>query len=110
MITVAIREQYTDILSVFGNLEEAVNIALQRFVIEQITAKINELRRRDTEYRNRYGCNYSEFSQRVAEDSEFIGHIESDVSKLWEADLADWEFCHKGVRDWAKKLQSILII
>lgn len=107
---VAIRDQYTEALSVLGNLEEAVNIALQRFVIEQITAKIRELRQRDTEYHNRYGCDYSEFSMRVAEDSEFIGHVESDISKLWEIDLADWEFCHKGVQDWAKKLQSILMI
>ncbi len=110
MMKVAIRDQYTEALSVLGNLEEAVNIALQRFVIEQITAKIRELRQRDTEYHNRYGCDYSEFSMRVAEDSEFIGHVESDISKLWEIDLADWEFCHKGVQDWAKKLQSILMI
>ena len=110
MMTVAIREQYADALSVLGNFEESVNIALQRFVIERITAKISELRRREREYRNRYGCDYSEFSRRVAEDAEFLEHIESDVSKLWENDLADWEFCHKGVRDWAKKLQNILLM
>jgi len=110
MMTVAIREQYADVLSVLGNLEESVNIALQRFAIEQIAARINELRSRDMGYRNRYSCDYSEFSRRVAEDAEFVEHIESDVSKLWEVDLADWEFCHKGVRDWAKKLQSILMI
>jgi hypothetical protein len=35
--------------------------------------------------------------------------VEAKISKTWELDLADWEFCHKGIEDWTKKLQAILL-
>jgi len=109
MTTIAVQDKYAEILTAFGDLQESVNTALQRYTIEQITSKVNELRHRNAKYRDRYGVEYPAFYQRIAEDEEFVEHIESNISKTWEIDLADWEFCYKGIDDWTRKLQDILL-
>jgi hypothetical protein len=109
MKTIAVQDKYADVLTTFGDLQESVNTVLQRYTIEQVTTKINELRQRNERYQARYGLDYLTFSQRVAEDETFIEHLETNVSKTWEIDLADWEFCYKGIDDWTQKLQEILL-
>ena len=109
MTTVIIQNKFTEILASFGDLQESVNTAVQRYTIEQITTKINELRRKDETCQKKYGMEYSAFVKRTGEDEEFVKSVEANVSKTWEVDLADWEFCHKGVEDWTKKLQDILL-
>lgn len=109
MTTVTIHNKFTEILASFGDLQESVNAAVQRYTIDQITTKINELRRKDEEHQKKYGMDYSAFAKRTAEDEGFVKNIESSISKTWELDLADWEFCHKGTEDWTKKLQDILL-
>lgn len=109
MTTVSVQDKFTEILASFGDLQESVNTALQRYTIDQITTKINELRHRDEEYKKKYGLEYFVFSKRVAEDEDFLNNVESKISKTWEVDLAEWEFCHKGTEDWTRKLQEILL-
>jgi len=109
MTTVQVQDKFTEILISFGDLQEAVNVALQRYTIDQITTKINELRRRDEEYKIRYGVEYPVFSKRMGEDEEFVKNVEAKISKIWEVDLADWEFCYTGIEDWTKKFQDILL-
>ena len=109
MTTIAVQDKFVEILTTFGDLQTAVNIALQRYTIEQITNKINELQRKDGQYQTRYGLDYPTFSQRVAEDMAFGQRIEADISKTWELDLADWEFCYEGIGDWTQTLQDILL-
>ena len=108
MTTVTVSNKLTEILASFGDLQESVNTAVQRYTIEQITNKITELRRKDEEFQKEYGMDYSAFAERTGEDEEFVNKVEADISKTWEADLADWEFCHHGVEDWTTKLQDIL--
>jgi len=43
---------------------------------------------------------YTEFSKRVAEDEEFVLYVEGEVEKMWEIDMADWEYSTKGIKDW----------
>jgi hypothetical protein len=109
MTTVTVHNKFTEILASFGDVQESVNAAVQRYTIEQVTTKITELRRKDEEYQKKYGMEYSAFVRRASEDEEFVKNTEANVSKIWEADLTDWEFCHKGVEDWTKKLQDILL-
>ena len=109
MTTVSVQDKFTEILAFFGDLQESVNAALQRYTIDQITTKINELRHRDEEYKKKYGLEYFAFSKRMAEDEDFLKNVESGISKTWEVDLSEWEFCHKGSDDWTKKLQDILL-
>ena len=110
MTTIAVQDKYAEVLATFGDLQDSINIALQRYTIEQITTKINELRRRNVKYREQYGLDYPVFYRRIANDEKFVEYIESDVSKTWEIDVADWEFCYKGMNDWTRKLQDILLI
>ncbi|MBE0683002.1 MAG: hypothetical protein IH589_13910 [Anaerolineales bacterium] len=109
MTTVTVSDKFTEILVSFGDLQDSVNAALQRYTIDQLTTKINELRRKDEDFQKKYGLEYSAFSKRTSNDEDFVKNVESNISKTWEADLADWEFCHKGIEDWTKKLQDILL-
>ncbi len=109
MTTVTVHNKFTEILAWFGDVQESVNTAVQRYTIEQIINKITELRRKDEELQKKYGMDYSAFAKRLSEDEEFVKTVEDSVSKTWEADLAEWEFCHRGIEDWTKKLQDILL-
>lgn len=109
MITVEIDDTYAEVLAAFGNLETELDLALRRYAIEQITAKIAQLRERDAVYRTKYSTDYPTFAQRIALDADFVQQIESSITPLWEIDLADWEFCFEGIADWTSTLQSILL-
>lgn len=109
MTIVTVQNKFTEILAAFGDVQESVNTAVQRYTIEQITNKITELRHKDEDFQKKYGLEYSAFAKRTSEDEEFVKTVEADLSKTWETDLADWEFCHKGIEDWTKKLQDILL-
>jgi hypothetical protein len=87
-------------------LQSAVDLALQRYTIEQITAKVAELRRRDAAYQTKYGVDFPTFSQRSAEDEAFVEEVERQLSRTWEIDLADWEFCYEGAKDWTRRLHG----
>ena len=109
MITVTIPDKYAKVLGALGDVQMAVDLALQRYTIEQIAAKIAELRQRAQGYEAKYGVDYSTFAQRMAHDETFVHEIETTVNSLWELDLADWEFCVKGIEDWTHTLQSLLL-
>ena len=107
MTTVTVSDKFTEILASFGDLQESVNAALQRYTIDQLMTKINGLHQKDEEYQKKYRLDFSTFAKRTSEDEEFVKNVEANLSKTWEADLADWDFCYKGVEDWMKKLQDI---
>lgn len=109
MTAVAIKDEYARVLSAFGDLQAATDLAVQRYAIEQITAKVAELRQREAKYRAKYGMDYPTFAQRSAEEELFIVEVEAKLEKMWELDLAYWEFCYKGIEDWTQALQSILL-
>jgi hypothetical protein len=110
MDTIVIKNEYAEILSTFADdLQSIVDLAIQRYLIEKITSKISEFRKKNHTFQSRYGCDYSTFSRRISEDEEFVSYVEKNVNKLWEIDYAEWEFCHKGIEDWTEKLQTILL-
>ena len=74
---------------------------------EEIIHKITELRGKDEEFQKKYGMDYSVFGKRTSSDDEYVKSIETTISKTWEADLADWEFCHTGIEEWTQRLQDI---
>ena len=76
-----------------------IDLAIQRYTIEPITAKVAELRQRNAQYQAKYGMDDLIFNQRVSEDEVFIENLELKINNLWEIDLADWEFCYKGIGD-----------
>lgn len=109
MVNVAIQEKYITTLAVFGDLQQTIDQAVQRYTVEKITEKIAELQERLKNYQTHYGMDYPSFAERIATDEQFIASVEREKSKTWELDLADWEFCHKGITDWTRKLTTILL-
>jgi len=109
MKNVSIRDNYAEVLTTLGELQTCVDLALQRYIIEQISSKIAELRERDSSFQSKYGCDYPTFIQRISKDEAFVIHIEKSISKMWEMDQAEWEFCHKGTEDWMQRLRNILL-
>lgn len=114
MATVSVKDEYAEILTALGDLQSEANLALQRYtfekITEKITAKIAELQQKDKKFKAKYGTDYPSFSQRSAKDEAFVSQIETRVEKLWEIDLANWEFCYKGIEDWTQKLQTISLM
>ena len=55
MTIVTVNDKFTEILASFGDLQESVKAAVQRYTIEQLTTKINELHRKDDEFQKKYG-------------------------------------------------------
>jgi cob(I)alamin adenosyltransferase len=109
MINIAIKEDYAEILGSFGDLQSAINLAVQRYTIEKITTKIAELKQKNFDYEIKYHSDYPTFCQKIQQDEKFITYLEDKVEKLWEIDLSDWEFSYRGITDWTEKLQTILL-
>lgn len=109
MQSISIKDEYAEVFSTLGDLQSTIDTALQRHAIEKITQKINELRQQDDGYAAKYGMGYADFSARVSTDIEFLNYVERAIEKTWEVDLANWEFCHRGIEDWMQKLQTILL-
>jgi hypothetical protein len=109
MINIAIKEDYAEILGSFGDLQSAINLAVQRYTIEKITTKIAELKQKNFNYELKYQADYPTFFGKIQEDEKFINYLEDKVEKLWEIDLVDWEFSYRGITDWTEKLQAILL-
>jgi len=108
-VQVSIRDGFAEALAPLGDLRQAVDTALRRYAIEQITTKVTDLRRRDQEFAGKYGCDYEAFKQRTARDAQFVSEVEMRISKTWELDLAEWQFCPEGAQDWTERLQEILL-
>ncbi len=106
-----IKNNYIEVLYSFGkDLQSAVDTALQKYLIDLITSKIAELRKKELLFEAKYECDYQSFSQNISESDEFVINIEENVNKMWENELAEWEFCYKGIDDWSKKLRNILLM
>ncbi len=104
MTSVLVRDKYIEALNALGDIQSAVDVALERYTIEQITHKINSLRARETEYQAKYGMDYETFAERIEQDKDFARTMEANGNKMWEADLLDWEFSSKGIQDWMRRL------
>ncbi|MCA9967370.1 MAG: hypothetical protein KC423_24145 [Anaerolineales bacterium] len=109
MTTVAINEKYISALTLAGSLELAVDQALQRYSIEQISDKIAELKRQIQHYEAIYKMPFGAFANETAQDPHFVEQLEANGHLTWEIDLADWEFCHYGIQDWTETLNNILL-
>lgn len=108
MVTVSIKDEYAEVLTSSGDLEAAIDLVLQRYTIDYIVTKVAKLRKRDATYQNKYNLDYPTFARKIADNETFVKQVEANVNKVWEVDLADWEFCYKGIEDWTQKLRTIL--
>lgn len=110
MHTIAIKDHYAEVLTTLGELQPSVDMALQRYIIEQISDKIAGFREKDRAFQGKYGCDYPTFMQRIREEEAFVLHLEADITPMWEHDQAEWEFYYEGIEDWMQQLQSVLLL
>ena len=108
MATVSVKDEYVEILAALGDLQSEANPALQRYTLEKITARMTvksaELQSEDEKFKTKYGTDYLSFSQRSARDEAFVRPIATRIEKRWEIELANWEFCGKGIADWTQPI------
>lgn len=109
MVSVLIRDKYVETLATLGDLQAAVDLALERYTIEQITVKISTLKKCQSSYEEKYRISFAEMNERVKYDEQFVRAVEQEISPTWEADLLEWEFCVKGIQDWTQRLQNFLL-
>lgn len=105
-MVVTIEDKFVSALEALGDLQEATNIALRRYAVEMIGDKIASLQAKDKEWEEKYGYDYDSFVERISNDLEFVTRLHRE-HPTWEADLIDWEFCHKGMKDWTQELEKI---
>ena len=104
MTTVTIDEKYVETIKPFIDIQSAMNIAMQRYVIDLISAKISKLSKKNKDYMLKYNSNFDTFSNKIINDEKYISHLEQQSGfKNWENDLLDWEFNYKGKSDWKQK-------
>lgn len=109
METIGLSQRYSEIFRAFSmDPEKAVEQALQRYAVTLISDKIDEFKRRDREFQEKYACEFEEFAKRTATDTEYIEKLEKGGRLMWESDIAEWEFCRKGVADWTERLTRML--
>lgn len=110
MVSVLVRDKYVETLNAFGDIQTAVDAALERYTIEQITTKLSALRERQKTFESKYGTDYTTFATRTAQDKAFVHDLEAKGNPMWEADLLDWEFSVKGIQEWKQRLQDLSLM
>jgi len=63
MLTVSIKNRQAEILIALGGLQPAIDLALQRYIIEQVTVKMAELHQKEVIYQSQYGMDYLTFTK-----------------------------------------------
>jgi hypothetical protein len=71
MVTVSIKDEYIEVLSALGDLQESTDLAIKQYTLDKIAVKIAELRQRDIKYQEKYQLDYSKFCQKIFEDEDF---------------------------------------
>jgi len=108
MATVALAERYLSTLRVFGKIDELVNQAVERYLIDRIAERIRLARSKVVEYERAYdGQNYAVFSRRVQLDEDYYNQVRQ-ANPLWEQDMLVWEYWDQEAREWTNRLNDIL--
>ncbi|MDM8527337.1 hypothetical protein QUF58_03925 [Anaerolineales bacterium HSG24] len=106
MTTLTLNQKYVDILKLFGNLEETVEIAIQTYLVEQINERIETARREILVFEKKYGMTYEAFRARIGDDDAFVEQL-WDADPIWEDDLMVWEYYGKVLTDWTRRLKNV---
>lgn len=108
MDNIQLNERYSEIFRAFSlDPKRAVENALQRYTVTLISEKIDELKRREQRFQEKYDCDFDEFTRQTGESLEYVEKLEASGHWMWESDLAEWEFCRKGVDDWTERFAHI---
>ena len=107
MPTVTIRREYVELLKVFGGVEEVVDKALKKYLIDVATSRIEKSKAKIRKFERKYGLSLEDFKEKIT-DPQFLKDIENK-NPTWEEDYEEWEYWSRELEEWMKRLKNILI-
>lgn len=108
MSNVAIREEFAELLSVFGNLESEVDDALRRYILDRASERMERCREEIRRFEQVYGHSFNDFATALAsETSPLLDEIERR-HPTWEADYNTWETYAQEFERWKKRVSGLL--
>ncbi|MEW6095219.1 MAG: hypothetical protein AB1567_01645 [bacterium] len=105
--SIAVKEEYLDIMKIFGDIQDQANFAFRHFIIDRICEKIDTCQKSIQEYESKYQMKYSEFQEKVSMNEEFVKKL-NRTHPTWENDLIIWEAHNTELERWKNYLNSIL--
>lgn len=108
-MTVTVDKRYLDILSPLDDANHVVQQALAQYAITLISAKISAMMQKKRDYEEKFALSFDDFSMQITTNTDFVDALEQEHPN-WESDFLDWEFSVKSIKDWKKKLETILTI
>ncbi len=109
--TVAIKPQYHNLLSDFGNPAELANYAIESYLVTKILKYIEECKAEIKKYEAKFGCSYEEFygkiTSRNGKESAFMLQIEKE-HPTYEDDFMTWGAFHRELEKWNDEMKKIL--
>lgn len=102
-----IDKQVLDTLSVFGDVEQQINSAVEEYLMRRIIERIKLAREHLTGFERKYQMAFADFSTQIVLD-ESLYRAMREQYPTWEQDLLAWEYWNKEAIEWKNKLDSIL--
>src|SRR4030065_992317 len=94
-------------LKLFGDPAQLAKDAVYFFVKNKIEAKMEEYQKKCLFFEKKYESTFHVFGEKVECDESYVKAINA-IHPLWEKDMIQWEFYHKELEEWTKKLRDIL--
>lgn len=104
---IAVKEEYLDVMKIFGDIQEQANFAFRHFIIDRICEKIDSCQKSIQGYEIKYQMKYNEFQEKVDRNEEFVKKL-NKTHPTWENDLIIWEVYHTESERWKNYLNNIL--
>ncbi len=102
-----IDKQVLDALSVFGDVEQQINSAVEEYLMRRIIERIKLAREHLIEFERQYRMAFADFSTQIVLDESFSRTVR-EQHPTWEQDLLAWEYWNKESAEWKNKLDTIL--
>ena len=109
MEALRIDERYRRVLEGFGDVQEAVQEAVRRFIIDKFSERIEHCRKEIEHFEWKYGCMYEQFVEKIGTDDSpgFIKELDNK-QPFWEADFNLWETYVEELEDWRERVREFL--
>lgn len=109
MSTIAIRDEFAELLSVLGNVESEVDDALRRYLLDRASERMDRCREEIQHLEQVYSLSFDDLVAALAsEDSPLLDKIERQ-HPTWEADYNTWETYTQELERWKKRVFDLLM-
>jgi hypothetical protein len=107
LIQVILKDEWLPSIQEFGKPDEVVDRALRGFLVDRLTERIDDYRRRVQRWEQKFGCSYREFRRKSRSSEKFIRSLDT-MHPTWEADVMEWEFDQKGFEKCMETLKTVI--